>query len=172
MDRKMRRFRQQLPEKDAIGILESASAGVLSLIDSDGLPYGVPLSYAFDGKDSIYFHSALSGHKIECLTANPSCSFCIIDQNEVHPEEFTTYFRSVIARGTIHRVTDPDEINHGLNLLCDKYSPGIDATTEINKFIKNVAVLRLDITGITGKEAIELTRQRPKTAPDSTAQLP
>ena len=72
---------QQLPEKDISRILETTSAGVLSLIDSDGLPYGVPLSYAFDGKASIYFHSALCGHKIECIMANSSCSFCIIDQD-------------------------------------------------------------------------------------------
>lgn len=160
MKRKMRRFKQQLPTKEAYAILTSASAGVLSLIDPDGIPYGVPLSYAFDGINSLYFHSALTGHKIDCITTHPACSFCIIDQDNVHPTEFTTYFRSIIVKGSIRIVTDHNEINHGIALLCDKYSPGIDATSEISKFINNVALLRLDIIEITGKEAIELTRQR------------
>lgn len=164
----MRRFRQLLPGQGCLSILKSSSSGVLSLIDPDGLPHGVPLSYAFDGKSCIYFHSALRGHKIECIEANPSCSFCIIDRDDVHPEEFTTYFRSIIVKGTIHIATDHDEINHGLNLLCKKYSPGIDPTHEINKFIRNVAVLRLDIAEITGKEAIELTRKRQTLQPDTT----
>ena len=44
MERKMRRFRQLLDAEDAKGILETTSNGVLSLKDTDGEPYGVPLS--------------------------------------------------------------------------------------------------------------------------------
>lgn len=45
-------------------------------------------------------------------------------------------------------------------LLCDKYSPGIDAATEISKFLKPVCIVRIKIDSITGKEAIELTGER------------
>ena len=76
------------------------------------------------------------------------------------PEEFTTYFRSVIVAGRISVVTDSDEIQLGLKLLCDKYSPGVDTEAELSRFLKHVVVLRLDIEGICGKEAIELVRQR------------
>lgn len=47
-----------------------------------------------------------------------------------------------------------------LRLLCDKYSPGIDPTDEIARFLKTVCIVRFNIDRITGKEAIELTRQR------------
>ena len=129
-------------------------------MDSDGEPYGVPISYAYDGDRNIYFHSAVKGHKIECIEADSRCSFCVVAQDLIVPDEFTTYFRSVIVKGRIHPVGSHDEMMKGLLLLCDKYSPGIDPEAEISKCIRHVSVLRLDIDSITGKEAIELVRDR------------
>ena len=160
MERKMRRFKQLLDEQAVKEILNNATNGVLSLVDSAGEPYGVPISYAYDGAGSIYFHSAVNGHKIECIEANSSCSFCVVAQDMVVPDEFTTYFRSVIVKGTIHAVIARDEMIKGLLLLCEKYSPGIDPDAEISKCINHVSVLRLDIDSMTGKEAIELVRKR------------
>ena len=160
MERKMRRFKQLLDEQATKEILNNATNGVLSLVDSDGEPYGVPISYAYDGDRNIYFHSAVKGHKIECIEADSRCSFCVVAQDLIVPDEFTTYFRSVIVKGRIHPVGSHDEMMKGLLLLCDKYSPGIDPEGEISKCIRHVSVLRLDIDSITGKEAIELVRDR------------
>lgn len=160
MEYKMRRFKQQLPHDEAAAILFKATNGVLSLVDADGAPYGVPISFVYDGGGHIYFHSALSGHKIDCINADSRCSFCVVDQDHVVPEEFTTYFRSVIATGRIHILTDAEEIEKGLVSLSDKYCPGIDPTHEIARFIKVVKVLRMDIDNITGKEAKELLQAR------------
>lgn len=160
MERKMRRFKQLLPDEDAMSILRNGSNGVLSLSDPDGGVYGVPVSYACDGDGHVYFHSALAGHKIDCIKADPRCSFCVVGQDRIVPDEFTSYFRSVIVKGKMSRVTDHDEIMKGLLLLCDKYSPGVDPESEISKCLNHVAVLRLDIESMTGKEAIELVRMR------------
>ena len=160
MERKMRRFRQMLDEQTTKEILNNATNGVLSLVDSEGEPYGVPISYAYDDRGCIYFHSAVKGHKIECVEADSRCSFCVVAQDLIVPEEFTTYFRSVIVKGTIHIVIDRDEMMRGLLLLSEKYSPGIDPDAEISKCINHVSVLRLDIDCMTGKEAIELVGKR------------
>lgn len=164
MERKMRRFKQLLSEQATKEILCNATNGVLSLVDSDGEPYGVPISYVYDGNKCIYFHSAVKGHKMECIAANGRCSFCVVGQDQIMPEEFTTYFRSVIVKGTIHVVTARDEMMKGLLLLCKKYSPGVNPDAEISKCIGHVSVLRLDIDGMTGKEAIELVRKHKETA--------
>lgn len=156
----MRRFRQLLAEQSSKEILNNATNGVLSLTDADGTPYGVPVSYVYDGNKCIYFHSAAKGHKIECIEGNGRCSFCVVGQDMIIPDEFTSYFRSVIVNGTIHVVSDHNEMMKGLLLLCDKYSPGINPDLEISKCIGHVAVLRLDIDSMTGKEAIELVRNR------------
>ena len=154
----MRRFKQQLAFEDAVEILSSCTNGILSLVDTDGVPYGVPISYVYDGNDHIYLHSAISGRKIDCINAEPRCSFCVVAQDDIVPEEFTTYFRSVIVAGKIKVLTDPEET--GLIMLSDKYCTGIDPSKEIDKFLKVVKVLRIDIGSITGKESIELARQR------------
>lgn len=156
----MRRFKQLLAEQASKEILNNATNGVLSLVDSDGVPYGVPLSFVYDGDKCVYFHSAVKGHKMECVEANGRCSFCVVGQDAIMPEEFTTYFRSVIVKGAIHVVTSRDEMLKGLSLLCGKYSPGIDSDAEISKCIGHVSVLRLDIDSMTGKEAIELVMER------------
>ena len=157
----MRRFKQQLPSAEALQILRTASNGVLALVDVNGSPYGVPMSFVYDGDSSIYFHSAISGRKVDCVQ-NPRCCFTIIDQDEVRPQEFTTYYRSVITEGEISIIKDRDEIIHALRLLSLKYSPGIDCESEITKGIDRVLILKMTIDVLSGKEAIELTRNRDK----------
>ena len=156
----MRRSKQQIPQEEALHTLSTATSGVLSLVDVDARPYGVPMSFVYDGNQSIYFHCALSGRKIDSIRNNPRSCFTIIDQDEIHPDEFTTYFRSVIAEGTITILQDKEQIIEGLRLLSKKYSPGIYCDSEISKSIDRVLVLRMQIESVTGKESIELTRKR------------
>lgn len=156
----MRRFRQQLPEDEVFKILIRATNGVLSLIDVEGHPYGVPLSFVYDGDNSIYFHCALTGRKIDCIRNNPSACFTIVDQDEIQPEKFTTFFRSVVVEGKIKILDDRQEMIDSLRLLSKKYSPGIDCESEIEKGLGRVLVLKLEIASAIGKEAIELTAAR------------
>lgn len=80
-------------------------SGVLSLLDESGYPYGVPISYVYDD-NKLYFHSALNGHKIDAIRHSDKASFTIICKDEVHPETFTTYFRSVICFGHLRIIDD------------------------------------------------------------------
>lgn len=156
----MRRFKQQLPDTEVRQILLEATNGVLSLSDAEGTPYGVPMSFVYDGQQSIYFHCAREGRKMECVRCCDSASFCIVALDDVQPSRFTTYFRSVIADGRISVVENSDEVVEALRMLGSKYSPGMDSTHEIANALSHVAVLRFDIVSVTGKEAIELTRRR------------
>ena len=159
MNIKMRRFRQMLPPDETMNILATASSGVLALCGNEEYPYAVPVSFAYDGKD-IYIHSAVAGHKIDCIRANSKVSFCIISQDEVMAQEFTTYYKSVVVFGTATLLAERADIIYGLRLLAGKYSPGIDSREEIEKSLSRVAVIRISVDDISGKEAIELTRKR------------
>lgn len=159
MARTMRRFKQQLPAEEVERILRNGRYCIMAVSGDDDYPYAVPLNYVYDGT-SIYIHSAAQGHKIDALKRNPKCSLCIVDKDDVVPEEFTSYFRSVIAFGTAHFVESTDEKIAALRLLGDKYSPGIDSEAEIARFIRSVCIVRIDIDSVTGKEAIELTKAR------------
>lgn len=159
--RNMRRKRQQLPEEETIYLLRHATSGVLSLLDESGYPYGVPISYVYDD-NKLYFHSALNGHKIDAIRHSDKASFTIICKDEVHPETFTTYFRSVICFGHLRIIDDATEKLNALYLLGKRYNPNDEQAldTEIQSSINRVAVIEFSIEHLTGKEAIELTRQR------------
>ncbi len=159
MFREMRRKRQQLTEAEARQIMAAGTSGVLALSGDDGYNYAVPISYALEG-DKIYFHSARSGHKLDAMRRNDRVSFCVIDRDEIVPEEFTTYFRSAIAFGRIRIVEDDadPEKRRGLELLAAKYSPAIDIDAREKELLKMKAcvVPVLEIEHLTGKAAKEL----------------
>lgn len=157
----MRRYRQQLSREECECILDRCTSGVLALAGDGGYPYAVPLSYVYaDG--AIMFHSAVQGHKIVAIKRDSRCSFCVIDQDEIKPAEFTTHFRSVIAFGRIHILESVDEKVQALRLLGRRYSPGDEhgLQHEINQSLDHVLILRLDIEHMTGKEAIELVKAK------------
>lgn len=89
MFKPMRRIQQQLQDQEVDEILEKHTYGVLSLFSEDGYPYGLPLNYVKEG-DKLYFHVAKVGHKIDALHHYNKASFCVVDQDQVVPEELTT----------------------------------------------------------------------------------
>lgn len=94
----MRRFRQALSTEESVEILRKGIVAVLAVTGDDDYPYALPLNYVYH-EGSVYIHSALEGHKIDTLKRNPKCSLCIVDKDEIVPEKFTSYFRSIIAFG-------------------------------------------------------------------------
>lgn len=160
MFRDMRRKRQQLSEEESVAILKRATHGILALYGDEGYPYAVPVSYVYEN-GRIYFHSAMSGHKVDAISRNSKVSFCVVEQDDVRPAEFTTYFRSVIVFGTARALTDDNEKMAALTALGRRYSPD-DAEglrKEIAKDFSHVLMVEISIDHLTGKEAIELVRQ-------------
>ncbi len=161
MFQEMRRAKQLLPVEMTEAILRTRTSGVLALQSDDGYPYAVPVSYVFcDGK--IYFHCATSGHKLDLIQAHEKVSFCVVDQDQVMPEDLTTYFRSVIVFGRAKIIQDEQEKKKALELLTAKYSPGYEqkGQQEMQKQWRAICVVGIEVDHMTGKEAIELVRDR------------
>ena len=159
--REMRRKRQQLSEGESIEILQKATAGTLALLGDNGYPYAVPISYVYaEGK--LYFHSALSGHKVDAIRNCDKASFCVIDKDDVQPAKYTTFFRSVIAFGRIHIIEDEQEKLETARLLGDRYNPNQEEALqkELEHGFARMLMIRFDIEHMTGKEAIELVKQK------------
>lgn len=158
----MRRKKQLLRAEDTAAVLARGTSGVLALSDAGGYPYAVPLSYVFHG-GRLYFHCAKSGHKLDLIRRDPRASFCVIDRDQVVPAEYTTYFRSVIAFGTLRVLEDEGEKRAAIEALARKYAPddtpeGLDAA--IRRDWEPLCMLEMTIDHLTGKEAIELARAR------------
>ena len=164
MFREMRRKRQALPIEEITAVLERGTSGVLALSGDDGYPYAVPISYVYDG-EKIYFHCARSGHKLDAVKRNAKASFCVIGQDQIVPEEYTTYFRSVIVFGQIRIMEDEEEKREAIEKLALKYAPddtGEGRKEAIDREWKSLCMLEMEIDHMTGKEAIELVRKKQK----------
>ena len=156
MFREMRRKRQKLEDAEAQAVLAAATSGVLSLVGDDGYPYGVPLSHAYvDGR--LVFHGSVKGHKLDAMRANPKASYTVVRQDQVVPEEYTTYYRSVIAFGRM-RVLEGDEKLAALRQLGERFWPGhpVELEAEIAPRLAHMTVFVMEIEHLTGKQAKEL----------------
>ena len=159
MFRESRKPKQALSSEEIEQIFSRNTAGVLAVSGDEDYPYAVPLSYVYlNGK--IYFHGSKVGHKIDSLLRSDKVSFCVIDQDQVVGEEYTTYFRSVVAFGRA-RVLEGEEKLLPLVELCEKYYPGhLEQTRQkAENALKNVCIVEVAIEHMTGKIAMELVKK-------------
>ena len=162
MFREMRRKNQALPREDCAAILDRGTSGVLALSGEGGYPYAVPISYVYHG-GKLYFHCAKAGHKLDAIRREPRASFCVIDEARVVPAEYTTYFRSVIAFGRIRVLEEDGEKLAAIEKLAEKFAPEESPQSRRNAIHREWAplcMLEMSIDHLTGKEAIELVRER------------
>lgn len=149
----VRRRDRLMDEARALELLRTREFGVLSMVDTNGSGYGVPLNYVWDGDHCIYIHCAPEGHKLLALEKNPKVSFCIIGDVHLLPEQFTTEYESVILRGTALIHLDESERMEALRLLVDKLSPDFRAIgyKYSEKSFHRVDIIRIDIEEYSGK---------------------
>ena len=78
------------------------------------------------------------------------------------PEEYTTYFRSVIAFGKMRILTDEAEKRNAIEKLAERYTPYNEKgrLQEIEREYNRLCMLELEIEQMTGKEAIELVKAK------------
>jgi len=107
------------------------------------------------------FHCAKTGHKTDAVLANNKASFCVIGEDKVVPEEYTTYFRSVISFGKI-RIVEDDEKRKLVYDFAGKYRPGFEEERQkaIDKEFKPLCIMEITIEYLTGKESIELVKEK------------
>lgn len=156
----MRRARQALSMEECDAILRSATSGVLAVYDGE-YPYTVPLSYVWDGK-TIAFHGAMSGHKLDAIRKNDHVSFCVIGQDDVRPELYSTLFKSVIVFGRARIVEDEKERLDAVIRLAQRYRPGFesDMQKEIDRDFPSTCVIEITPEHITGKQSMRLLKEQ------------
>lgn len=159
----MRRKNQALDRAESESILALCTHGVLALDGDDGYPYALPISYVYsDGK--IFFHCAVEGHKLRAIRRNSRASFCVVSQDDIVPERFTTHYRSVIAFGRM-RELEGAEKRAAIELLARRYCPNESdesVKAEIDGSFSRMCLLELSIEHMTGKESRELMEMRRK----------
>lgn len=149
----VRRQDRLLGEKEAFELLRNGEFGILSLAAPDGSPYGIPVSYVWDGVESIYFHCAKEGKKLSCIDFSSKASFCIVGKTNVVPNKFTTGYESIVLQCEIKREIGEDERMHALRLLLEKYSPDdmVVGMKYAEKSFGRTEIVRMTVVEFSGK---------------------
>lgn len=150
---RLRRQDRQMSPEEAVDLLRRGEYGVLSLAGGDGVPYGVPMCYAWDGGAAIYLHCAPEGEKLTRLEANHEASFCVVGRTGVLAHKFSMEFESLVISCRAVVVDDEEEKKRGLLLLVSKYSPDYaeEGRQYVDRAYAKTAVVRLDVVSMSGK---------------------
>lgn len=154
LNENIRRQDRLLDEPLAKLLLINGEYGVLSMINTDNNAYGIPISYVWDGKQSIYLHCATEGKKISAITKNNQVSFCVVGKTNIVPEKFTTEYESIILNCTAHINLSPEERMKGMEFLLDKYTPSqkTDGIQYARNLFNRTEIIRLTILSWSGKK--------------------
>lgn len=170
----MRRKDREITREFGIEVIDKSRYGILSMIDENDEPYGIPLSIVKDG-DYLYFHSAMDGKKVKIFKNNPKVNIAFVGKTKI-PENytkeeldeivkdeskavlliskvFTTEYESAVVTGKVELVEDEEEQIKAMRLVCEKYTPTkMDYfATAIKAGLKRTNVYRIEIEEIKAK---------------------
>ena len=117
-------------------------------------PYLVPLSFGYEG-NSLYFHSALKGLKIDILRSNPNVCFEFDVPGELitgeSPCKWSMQYQSVIGFGKAEFLEKPDEKRDAFRVIMAHYS---DQQFEFSdEKLQAVAMFKVSISELKGKQS-------------------
>lgn len=176
----MRRKDREMDREFGLDIIDKSNYGIISMIDEEGKPYGIPLSIVRD-EDMLYFHTGMKGKKVEALEKKPNVSVSFVGEvkvPEIYTDEelelmntdpskaaqfisgvFTTEFESAIVKGSVKLIEDIEEKIKGMKLICEKYTP-----TKM-KYFDAAIKSSLSVTSIYSITIEEITAKRKKYDP-------
>jgi len=134
-------------------IIKKAVCCRLGLVDGDK-PYIVPLSFGYQ-RNTLYFHGALEGRKVELIKKNNQVCFEIDSNVEVVKDEepchWTMKYKSVIGTGRAFIVENDEEKSRGLSLIVRHYTSG--KFTFPKPELDPVLVVRVNIESLSGRQS-------------------
>lgn len=155
----MRRIDRAQDRDFSLALIDRCTHGVIALSTGESVPYCLPLSFVRIEND-LYFHCAHTGHKVNLLRRFPQVCITFVGGDRPvfqAPNEYTTWFQSVIVTGTASEVTDPIQKTEALRALCQKVTPqhmdGFEPA--IQKSLSVTAVWKIRMEEVSGKAKLE-----------------
>jgi nitroimidazol reductase NimA-like FMN-containing flavoprotein (pyridoxamine 5'-phosphate oxidase superfamily) len=151
----MRRSDLALSREEAFELIDRSRYAVVSLVDTEGRPYGVALDYV--RKDGyLYFHGAREGRKVDAMKANPWACAVILGDTSVVPDKFGRKYSSVVAEGPVELVDDIEMMRQVMNWVIEFNSPEYleKGKRVIEKMLDRVLVYKMRLDTVSGKHGI------------------
>ncbi|MBQ0037800.1 MAG: pyridoxamine 5'-phosphate oxidase family protein [Clostridiales bacterium] len=151
----MRRKDRERTAAFAWEVLEKADYATVSMVTSEGLPYGVPVNLAVDRASGVlYFHCAGAGEKWEILSGEPAVCVSAVSYMAVVPGELTVNYDSAVVHGRAQVVDEEAEKEKALLLLTaslDKTAVD-DLKVRLMSCYEQVKIVKIVPDSVTGKQ--------------------
>ena len=136
---------RDLSDKESRELLKDKRIGRLGCIADGRTPYVVPVSYVFDGEESIYMHS-LPGRKVSAMRDNPRVCLQV---DEITDE---CHWKSVIAYGMYEEITGVVERERAFRRLLRRFQKLTPVESRIAADVNAPApiVFRVRVETLTG----------------------
>ena len=150
----MRRSEKEITDKKAIEeIISRSKVCKLAMCDGD-IPYIVPMSFGFID-NTLYFHSAPKGKKIEILKKNPNVCFEFEILTQVIQSakacKWGMKYKSVIGFGTASFIAEDNLKRQAFDIIMNQYADGSFLYEEAS--LKSAIIIKVDIHSMTGKQS-------------------
>jgi nitroimidazol reductase NimA-like FMN-containing flavoprotein (pyridoxamine 5'-phosphate oxidase superfamily) len=153
----MRRNDREIKEISEIEDIISRSDVCRIAFAENNTPYIVTMNFGYSGGEEpcLYFHCAPQGRKLEMMRKNNFVCFEMDTDHKIYGGEqgcdWGMNFSSVVGYGNLSVIDSPEEKIKGLDIIMAHYSDSSNFTYDTKVFART-AVLRLDITEMTGKK--------------------
>jgi hypothetical protein len=132
-------------------IIRRASVCRIALSEDDR-PYVVPVCFGYED-NTLYFHSADRGRKLDILQKNSAVCFEFDVDREIVPAEngcgWSMRYRSVVGFGNAFLVEDLEAKREALSVILAHY--GGRSTEYPAATVERTAVVRVEIQSVTAK---------------------
>ncbi len=151
----MRRKDREITDKKVmLDIISRAQVCYLGM-SRDNMPYVIPINFGYKD-NTIYFHCALEGEKIDILQENPNvCLLFNIDNkliNNITQDDWSMYYKSVIAYGKVEFIMDIALRQKAIDIMFKHYG-GEDYPLP-KSVLEKTMFLKVIIEKMTGKQKI------------------
>ena len=150
----MRRSDKEITDRKAIEDIILRSKVCKLAMCEQNMPYIVPLCFGFKN-NTLYFHSAPKGKKIEILRKNPNVCFEFEIFTQIIKSakacKWGMRYKSVIGFGKAGFITDDDLKRQAFDIIMNQYADG--SFIYEDALLKSVVVINVEIQSMTGKQS-------------------
>jgi nitroimidazol reductase NimA-like FMN-containing flavoprotein (pyridoxamine 5'-phosphate oxidase superfamily) len=150
----MRKKEKEITDKTAMESIILRSSVCRLAMSEENRPYIVPLCFGYKD-DTLYFHSAREGRKLDILGKNNKVCFEFdIDHEIVEADDackWTMKYQSVIGVGKGSIIDDIESKRKALNIIMQNYSR--NSYEYPDKTVKKIVIIKVEIEHMTGKKS-------------------
>ena len=142
-------------QEELDGVLSRGKFAVLAMC-RDQEPYVVTMNYGYDrSRGALYFHCAHEGQKTDFVRSNPHVCGTVVEDLGYVQGECAHEYRSVVLRGVMHVVEEPEDKRHAMDVLLNHLEDDPERVRERSlgdsRAYDRATILSLDIHDVTGK---------------------